>query len=81
LNASRDDEVYIAKIATMIDDVVSSKKIRDWSSNIDIKNSMMNEVEDVLYDASRLHGFSVSAEVVDAMIEKLILVAQRRDLV
>lgn len=81
LNASSEDEVHVAKMATMIDDVISSKKIRDWSSNIDIKNSMMNDVEDVLYDASRLHGFLISAEVVDAMIEKLILVAQRRDLV
>jgi len=81
LSASKMDNAQVAKLALKIHNAITSNKIRDWSSNIDIKNSMMNDIEDVLYDASSAYGLSVSSALIDAMIDKLLLVAQRRDIV
>ncbi len=80
LDASKDDESHIADMALRIDEAIASRKIRDWSSNIDIKNSMMNDIEDVLYDASGANGMNIPGESIDALIDKILLVAQRRDL-
>jgi type I restriction enzyme R subunit len=67
-------------MAISIDDAVTSRKIRDWSDNVDIVNEMKNDIEDVLYDASESSGVTFPGEVIDAVIDKLTLVAKRRDL-
>lgn len=73
-------EASLPQMAISIDDAVTSRKIRDWSDNIDIVNEMKNDIEDVLYDASESSGVTFPGEVIDAVIDKLILVAKRRDL-
>ncbi|WP_051295043.1 type I restriction endonuclease subunit R [Maridesulfovibrio bastinii] len=80
LGIPEDAEAYIAEMALQIDEAIAPKKIRDWSSNVDIKNNMMNDIEDVLYEGSEIHGIDIPDESIDNIIDKLLLVAQRRDL-
>ncbi|TVM14018.1 restriction endonuclease subunit R [Oceanidesulfovibrio indonesiensis] len=80
LGASKDAEAHVAEMALQIDEAIASRKIRDWSTNIDIKNKMMNDIDEILYDASRTYEMTIPGESIDALIDKLLLVAQRRDL-
>lgn len=70
----------LPEIALAIDAAITTKKIRDWSTNIDVINEMTNDIEDALFDAQGVHGFSLPLETVDAVIERVLLVAKRRDL-
>ncbi len=71
----------LAQIAIHVDQAIGSKRIRDWSTNIDIVNAMTNEVEDVLFDAQKSLGVTIPLDVVDSAIDRIIHVAKRRDIV
>lgn len=68
------------EVALAIDEAISSRKIRDWSTNIDILNDMFNDIEDVLFNYQDANDFAIPLDALDAAIEPLILVAKRRDL-
>jgi len=74
------DSEALSIMALAIGEAISSRRIRDWSTNIDIVNDMTNAIEDILIDVQADYGKKVPLEAMDNTIDKVILVAKRRDL-
>jgi type I restriction enzyme R subunit len=75
-----DDEQALSDIALSIEQSIASRKIRDWSTNIDIINEMTNTIEDIFFEAQDKLACSIPLDALDAVIERLITVAKRREL-
>ena len=80
LGESVPDSELLSDVAMSIEGAITSRKIRDWSTNIDIINDMTNAVEDILFDAQDASGYKIPLDILDSVNERLILVAKRRDL-
>ena len=74
------DSDSLSPVAQAIGEAINSRRIRDWSTNIDIVNDMTNAIEDILFDLQADLGKKILIEAMDNTIDKLILVAKRRDL-
>jgi type I restriction enzyme R subunit len=67
-----------ADIALKIDDIILEKRIRDWTENQDVKNQMLNEIEDFLFDLKARHEIDLSLDAIDDIMSESMKVAERR---
>ncbi|MBN8995232.1 MAG: HsdR family type I site-specific deoxyribonuclease [Rhizobiales bacterium] len=72
------DEIS-AEAAKHIVDIVHSHRRVDWSGNPDVENAIKNDIDDYVFDVLRgEHNVPVSTEAIDALIERLLMVARRQ---
>lgn len=67
-----------ADVAIKIDDIILEKRIRDWTDNQDVKNQMLNEIEDFLFDLKARHEIDLSLDAIDDIMSESMKVAERR---
>jgi len=67
-----------ADLATQIDDAVQKRVVVDWRGNDDVKNAMRNDIDDLLYEARAKKGVPLTAQDMDAIIERAIDIAKNR---
>jgi type I restriction enzyme R subunit len=67
-----------ADVAVRIDDVIQSKLVVDWRTNVDKQNEMRNAIDDLLYDLKSEKGLALSADDMDAIIERSLDIAKNR---
>ena len=60
--------------------IIEEKKIRDWTSNRDVENSMINGLDDLLFGVKQRHSLTLTHADIDEIIEGIIRVAKRRDM-
>lgn len=72
---NKENKDLSANIALSIDDIVLKHKIVDWTSNQDIQNKIMNEIEDFLLDCKDL---KLTYDEIDLIMEKVLNVAKIR---
>ena len=72
-------EVFAAEVAVKLDEIISEHKIRDWTKNQDIKNLMMNEIEDYLYSLKGRYDLAIDLELIERITCNLLNIAERRD--
>lgn len=72
-------EEFAAMTAVRLEDVLRDHKIRDWTKNQDIKNKMLNEVEDYLYSLKGRYELSLRLEVIEKITHQVLSIAERRD--
>ena len=68
-----------ADAARHIVDVVNSHRRVDWSDNPDVENAIKNDIDDYVFDV--LHGehsMALSAEAIDILIDRLLMIARRQ---
>lgn len=70
---------FVADMAIRIDDIVNTQKIRDWTRSQDVKNHMINDIEDYFYSLKGRYELDIDFGIIDAMINQLIAIAERRD--
>lgn len=70
---------FAAEIALRLETMLNTHKIRDWTKNQDIKNQMLNEVEDCLYSLKGRYELSLSLESIEEITHKILAIAERRD--
>jgi type I restriction enzyme R subunit len=61
-----------------IDEIIQRLKIVDWQRNDDVKNKMSQEIEDYLFSIKGRHGFDLSFDEMDEIIEMSIDIASKR---
>jgi type I restriction enzyme R subunit len=70
---------FVADMAIRIDDIINSHKIRDWTRSQDVKNHMINDIEDYFYSLKGRYELDIDFGIIEAMINQLIAIAERRD--
>lgn len=70
---------FVADMAIRIDDIINSHKIRDWTRSQDVKNHMINDIEDYFYSLKGRYELDIDFGIMEAMINQLIAIAERRD--
>ena len=62
-------------------EIIEAKKIRDWTGNQDVVNSMVNGLDDLLFSIVKgRYDLLLSHEDIDEILASIIQVAKRRDM-
>ena len=69
----------IVTVALEFDDIVNTHKIRDWSHKDDVINQMKNDIEDNILNLKERYGLDLSFEQIDSILEKVIMIAKRKE--
>ena len=72
-------EMFVADIALRIEDIIKSHKIRDWTRSQDVKNQIINDIEDYFYSLKGRYELDIDFGVIEAMINQVLAIAERRD--
>ena len=67
-----------ADMAVQIDEAIQKRLVVDWRTNPDVQNEMRNAIEDLLYEARAKKGVPLSAQDMDAIIERALDIAKNR---
>ena len=65
-------------MAIQIDEAIQKRLVVDWRTNPDVQNEMRNAIEDLLYEARAKKGVPLSAQDMDAIIERALDIAKNR---
>ncbi len=72
-------EDVLADMAIEIEKLIEGRKIRDWVTNRDTQNAMMNDIEDYLYTIKAQCGLPLTEVEMDLLLEQVLEVAKQRD--
>lgn len=72
-------EGFAAETAVRLDEIIREHKIRDWTKNQDIKNQMLNELEDYLYSLKGRYELVMDLELIGRITTQVLAIAERRD--
>lgn len=75
---TQDAKDFAADIGLKIDDIIQENLIVDWINNPDIKNMMLNKIEDYLYSVKDEHIIEITFEEIDAILGQSLKIAERR---
>lgn len=67
-----------AETAVRLEDLIRDHKIRDWTRNQDVKNLMMNEIEDYLYSLKGRYELAMDMDMIEQITHQLLAIAERR---
>ncbi len=68
-----------AQAAIKAEEIIEGKKIRDWQSNVDVQNSIINDLEDYLFSIKGRYDIKLSFEEIDQLMEEIMMIAKHRD--
>jgi type I restriction enzyme R subunit len=71
-------EEFAAETAVKLDEIIREHKIRDWTRNQDVKNGMMNEIEDYLYSLKGRYDLAMDLELIERITHQVLANAERR---
>jgi len=72
-------DVFAAETAVKLEEIIREHKIRDWTRNQDIKNLMLNEIEDYLYSLKGRYDLAMDLELIERITNQVLAIAERRD--
>jgi type I restriction enzyme R subunit len=72
-------ERFAAETAVRLDEIIREHKIRDWTKNQDIKNQMLNELEDYLYSLKGRYELAMGLACIERITTQVLAIAERRD--
>ena len=72
-------EMFVADIALRIEDIIKSHKIRDWTRSQDVKNHIINDIEDYFYSLKGRYELDIDFGVIETMVNQILAIAERRD--
>lgn len=67
-----------AETAVRLEDIIRDHKIRDWTKNQDVKNLMMNEIEDYLYSLKGRYELAMGMNMIEQITNQVLAIAERR---
>lgn len=78
-NGLGDADAVSAHAARHLVDIVQSHRRVDWTRDPDVENAIKNDIDDYMFDVIRgEHQVPVSTEAIDALIDRLLMVARRQ---
>ena len=74
-----DTDDLSATAAIRIEELIESRKIRDWVNNNDVHNAMRNDIEDYLFSLKGRYDLTLAYAEIDAILEQVIHTARQRN--
>jgi len=76
----RDDIAGIAaETALKARKLIEEKKIRDWTDNRDVENTMINDLDDLMFSVKGRYELLLTGEDIDEILEGIMRIAKRRE--
>ncbi|REJ92328.1 MAG: type I restriction endonuclease subunit R [Planctomycetota bacterium] len=73
-----DPQVIGAEAGAEIDDIIQRRRIVNWTTNPDVQNQMKTDIEDYLFELKEEHGFDLTFEDMDSIMEQCLEIARLR---
>jgi len=73
-----DPQAIGAEAGAGIDDIIQKRRIVNWTNNIDVQNQMKTDIEDYLFELKEEHGFDLTFEDIDSIMEQCLEIARLR---
>ncbi|MEF2279914.1 type I restriction endonuclease subunit R [Deinococcus sp. YIM 134068] len=70
---------HLTTAALTFEERIEALKIRDWHTNLGVRNRMIDALDDHLYDLERHLGTRIPHSVRDTLFERVLSVARHRD--
>ncbi|MBZ0316058.1 MAG: HsdR family type I site-specific deoxyribonuclease [Anaerolineae bacterium] len=70
---------FVADLAVQCEDMLNTKKVRDWPHNADVLNRMKDALDDLLYTVKTDYNLSLSGGDMDRIIDSLLDTAKKRE--
>jgi type I restriction enzyme R subunit len=61
-----------------IDNLIQRRRIVNWTNNPDVQNQMKTDIEDFLFELKDQHGFDLTFEEMDSVMEQCLEIARLR---
>jgi type I restriction enzyme, R subunit len=72
-------EIFV-KLAIGIDDIINNNKVRDWHTNQDIQNRILNEIDDLVHELKKTDNLFIPWGELDEIIGKIINIAKHYEI-
>jgi type I restriction enzyme, R subunit len=69
----------LAEIALRLDAIIVRHKVRDWTRNLDVQNTMRNAIEDDLYELRDQGKLTLSIADIDRVLDAILELARQRE--
>jgi type I restriction enzyme R subunit len=69
----------VATISADLQGIISSHKIRDWSTNSHVRNLIMNDIDDYFYDKIDNEDLDIDQKLLDLIAQDVIRIAENWD--
>ena len=79
LGERTDLDEHLTVAALIFEERIEILKIRDWHSNVGVRNRMIDAMDDHLYALEKAVGCRIPHSVRDVLFEKVLSVARHRD--
>lgn len=76
LTGKVDNLELFTNLAIGIDDIITNNKVRDWHTNQDIQNRMLNEIDDLVHELKPKYELFIPWGELDEIIGKIINIAK-----
>lgn len=73
-----DPQMIGAEAGVSIDELILRRRIVNWTTNPDVQNQMKTDIEDYLFDLKEEHGFDLTFEDMDSIMEQCLEIARAR---
>lgn len=80
LTVKIDNLELLTNLAIGIDDIITNNKVRDWHTNQDIQNRMLNDIDDLVHSLKRKHELFIPWGQLDEIIGKIINIAKHYEI-
>jgi len=77
LGVDMDD--LIADIAIRLEEIIEGKKIRDWTTNLDVQREIKRAMDEYLYSVKGRYDIPLTAGDVDVILDSVLEIAKQRD--
>ena len=67
-----------AEIALKIDKIILDNQFVDWIKNLDLQNTIINSIEDLLFEFKDSNNVDLTYDDIDFIIEETMKIAKRR---
>jgi type I restriction enzyme R subunit len=68
----------LAELALQIEAIIENNRKVNWASDIDVQNTMRNEIEDLIFDFKEESRLEISFDIIDEIMEQCLGVAKVR---
>jgi type I restriction enzyme R subunit len=69
----------LADVALDLDQIITKRKVRDWTRNLDVQNTMRNDIEDYLYELRDTEGMTLTTADIDRILDAILELAKQRE--
>jgi type I restriction enzyme R subunit len=74
-----DMDDLIADVAIRMEEIIEQRKIRDWTSNLDVQNQIKFAMEEYLYSVKGRYDIPLTPGDMDVILDSVIDIAKQRD--